>query len=490
MVDDNRDEKKSAPGGSGGPDDLDIVRGGTDDGAFEEDFIDLGDEDQVPEELREDRPDPATVPKTGLVSEFHDLSASQAAYLVAHRETSTVSRSPLFYVSALVLGLATIAALIIGFQQTGSEAGGNSTLAVVGVPEEQADAFAQQIGIPVVVAETVEDGEAMLRSGEAGAVYAMDPTGMGQAQLIALDREPTAVLDRLNQPIPVQFVEEPAVDSSLADPVGWGLGAIVLLAALVMGAALYQNLRTEKRNRLAEVIASAVPARSSAWGRVYGLSLLSLTFVLVGAGVLLIGLSIGQRTSEAVALLPGLGWFALIALATVFLVLSAHLWISTSATRAARRIGYGAVVVLAAAGAVLPMFFRAEQTVLTVLSYVPFSSPVAMPLRFFGDNAEWWEGLAAAAVAGAVGLIVFLLASAAYRRTLLAGAGRAGRSAVARRSRKAGRGAAAASVGAEDAPEGASATGSDSGKGGTAEAAEAKAGAAGESGGAAEKNGK
>src|SRR5690606_39001752 len=138
---------------------------------------------------------------------------------------------------------------------------------VVGVPAEQADAFAQQVGIPVVAAETQEAGEEMLRDGEVGALYVLDPTGMGPAQLIALDREPTAILEKLNQPVPVQYVDEPAVASSLADPVGWGMGAVVLLAGLALGAALYQNLRTEKRNRLAEVIASAIPARSSAWGR-------------------------------------------------------------------------------------------------------------------------------------------------------------------------------------------------------------------------------
>jgi ABC-2 type transport system permease protein len=450
----------------------------TNDTELADDFLDFSDEAQLPEELREDRPDPASTPKTGLVSEFHDLSASQAAYLVANRETSSVARSPLFYVSALVLGLATIAALIIGFQRVGAEAGGNSTLAVVGVPAEQADAFAQQVGIPVVAAETQEAGEEMLRDGEVGALYVLDPTGMGPAQLIALDREPTAILEKLNQPVPVQYVDEPAVASSLADPVGWGMGAVVLLAGLALGAALYQNLRTEKRNRLAEVIASAIPARSSAWGRVYGLTLLSLTYVLVGAGVLLVGLSIGLRTTEAMALLPGLGWFALTAVATVFLVLAAHLWVSTASSKGLQRFGYGALVVLMVAGAVLPMYFRAERTVLQILSFIPFSSPVAMPLRYFAGSAEWWEGLAAAAIAAAVGLLVFLLASAAYRRTLLAGAGRGGRKAVARTSRKAKKAAEKAGVAPAPAADGASASSAadESGEAGSTASEDAAAG--------------
>lgn len=405
-----------------------------DDEALADDFIDVGDADEVPEELREDRPDPAAVPKTGLVSEFHDLSASQAAYLVAHRETSSVSRSPLFYVTSLLLGVAVIAAMIIGFQQAGAGPGegeGSDTLAIVGVPQEQVDAFSQQLGLPAVAVEDQAAGEALLRSGEAGAVYVLDPTGMQPASLLALNRDPEAILDKLNQPVPVDYLEQPAVAPVLGDPVAWGLGIVVALAGLTLGAALYQNLRTEKRNRLAEVIASTIPARSSAWGRVYGLSLLSLTFTLIAAGVLLIGLSIGQQTTIAMALLPVLGWFALIALMTVFIILSAHLWVATSASRRVRRIGYAAVVLLTVAGVLAPLVLRTQETVMLWLSYTPFTAPVAMPMRYLAGQAEWWEGLASAGASAVVGVIVFWLASAAYQRTLLRGAGRSGRKAKA-----------------------------------------------------------
>ena len=400
--------------------------------ALADDFIEVGDGDEVPEELREDRPDPAAVPKTGLVSEFHDLTASQAAYLVAHRETSSVSRSPLFYVTSLLLGVAVIAALIIGFQQAGAGPGegeGSDTLAVVGVGQEQSDAFSQQIGLPVVSVEDEAAGEAMLRSGEAGAVYVLDPTGMQPASLLALNRDPDAILAKLNQPVPVDYLEQPAVAPVLGDPVAWGLGIVVALAGLTLGAALYQNLRTEKRNRLAEVIASTIPARASAWGRVYGLSLLSLTFTLIAVGALLVGLSIGQQTTIAMALLPVLGWFALIALTTVFIVLAAHLWVATSASRRVRRIGYAAVVLLTVGGVLTPLVLRAQETVLLWLSYTPLTAPVAMPMRYLAGQAEWWEGLASAGASALVGVIVFWLAAAAYQRTLLRGAGRSGRKA-------------------------------------------------------------
>ena len=403
-----------------------------------EDFVEIGDAEEVPEELREDGPDPASLPATGLVSEFHDLTSAQAAYLVSHRETSSVSRSPLFYVSALLLGVAVIAALVVGFQRAGAGIGeAPDTLAVVGVDQEQADAFGQQLGLPVVSVEDQAAGEAMLRSGEAGAVYVMDPTGMQQASLLALDRDPQSILDTLNQPIPVDYLEPPAVDSVVADPVAWGMAIAVALGALTLGAALTQNLRTEKRNRLAEVIASTIPARASAWGRVYGLTLLFLTFPVLGGAVLLVGLSIGQRTDLAVALLPALGWFVLTALTSAFVVLSAHLWASTSSSRRVRRAGYAATVVLTLAGVLAPLVLRAQETAMLWLSYVPLSSPVAMPMRYLAGQAEWWEGLAAAGIAAVVGFVVYWFASSAYQRTLLRGAGRSGLKATPRKRRSA-----------------------------------------------------
>lgn len=406
---------------------------GDDDGAdLADDFVDVSpSEDKLPEELRDDEQDPSTLPATGLVSEFHDLTSAQAAYLVSHREASSVLRSPVFYVSALLLGLAVIASLVVGFQRAGAGIGeAPDTLAVVGVEQEQADAFSQQIGLPVVSVEDQETGEAMLRNGEAGAVYVLDPTGMQQASLLALDREPKGVLDTLNQPIPVEYLDPPTVDPAISDPVAWGMSVVVLLAGLTLGSALYQNLRTEKRNRLAEVIAATIPAGSAAWGRVYGLTLLSLTFPLTGGGVLLVGLSIGQRTDLAVALLPALGWFALIAVATALIVLSAHLWVGTRASTRSRRIGYGTVVVLTVTGALAPLVLQAQATVMLWLSYAPLTAPVAMPMRYMAGQADWWEGLASAGVSAVVGAVVFWLAAAAYRRTLLQGAGRAGRTAA------------------------------------------------------------
>ena len=381
----------------------------------------------VPYELREDRPDSGSEPKTGLVSEFRDLTGRQAAWLVSNRETVSVSRSPLFYVTSLILGLAVIAAIIIGAQNASPEAaGGDSTLATVGLGE-QAAAAEQQLGLKIKDVDSVEEAQELVRTGEADAALLVDPSGMGQQQLVALNSKPTQIMNKLQPEMPVTYLEEPPVPATASSVFVWGMALLLLASVLTLGAALYANARVEKRNRLAEVIAATIPPKAAAWGRVYGLTVLALVYLVITVGVLMLGLSIASFNSLAVAALPGIGWFSAIFLIVVLLYMSLFLWAATPAGRRARQIGYGLIVLLAAAGAFVPMVFALKADILRILSYVPFTAPVAMPMRYFAGQAEWWEGLLAAGIALVVALIAFGLASGAYEKNLLRGAGHGGR---------------------------------------------------------------
>ena len=384
----------------------------------------IDDDDEVPYELREDRQDPATEPRTGLVSEFRDLTGRQAAWLVSNRETTTASRSPLFYVTALVIGLAVLAGLVIGLGNADSTSDGSDTaVAVVGIGE-QAPLFEQQLGMTVLDAESVEVAQEMVRNGEADAALIPDVTGQGNDTIVALNSEPTAVLDKFAPQMPVTYLEPPAVNTEAAKALGWGLAFLLIASVMTLGALLYSNMRVEKRNRIAEIIAATIPAKSAAWGRVYGLTLLSLGYLAIAVGVLLLGLSIASRTSLAVSMMPGLGWFAGLFLLAHLLFLSLYLWAATAAKRRGRQVGAGLTVILVLGGALAPLFFLNNFEALKWMSWIPFTAPVATPLRYFASQAEWWEGLIALGSVLVAALIAFALASAAYRRNLLRGSGR------------------------------------------------------------------
>nr|WP_302052758.1 ABC transporter permease [Brevibacterium luteolum] len=333
----------------------------------------------------------------------------------------------MFYVTSLILGLAVIAAIIIGAQNASPEGStGDSTLATVGLGE-QAAAAEQQLGFKIKDVDSVEKAQELVRNGEADAALLVDPSGMGQQQLVALNSKPTEIMNKLQPEMPVTYLEEPPVPATASSVFVWGMALLLLASVLTLGAALYANARVEKRNRLAEVIAATIPPRAAAWGRVYGLTVLALVYLVITVGVLMLGLSIASFNSLAMAALPGIGWFSAIFLIVVLLYMSLFLWAATPAGRRARQIGYGLIVLLAAAGAFVPMVFALKADILRILSFIPFTAPVAMPMRYFAGQAEWWEGLLAAGIALVLALMAFGLASGAYEKNLLRGAGHGGR---------------------------------------------------------------
>ena len=65
------------------------------------------------------------------------------------------------------------------------------------------------------------------------------------------------------------------------------------------------------------------------------------------------------------------------------------------------------------------VFFSDNAVVMTILSYVPFSAPVGMPVRLFFGEAQWWEPLVSLGLLAATTAAVALLASRIYANSLL-----------------------------------------------------------------------
>jgi ABC-2 type transport system permease protein len=65
------------------------------------------------------------------------------------------------------------------------------------------------------------------------------------------------------------------------------------------------------------------------------------------------------------------------------------------------------------------IFFNDNPVVMTVMSYIPFSAPVGMPMRLFLGEAQWWEPLMSLAVLIATTAVVVALGSRIYSNSLL-----------------------------------------------------------------------
>ena len=57
--------------------------------------------------------------------------------------------------------------------------------------------------------------------------------------------------------------------------------------------------------------------------------------------------------------------------------------------------------------------------VLTIMSYVPFSAPVGMPMRLFLGEAQWWEPLLSLAILIATCVAAILVGARIYENSLL-----------------------------------------------------------------------
>lgn len=400
----------------------------------------LGDEPvgklaEVPDELREDTGDET---KTGLVSEFRDLTGGQASYLVANRETSQALRSPLFAATALALIIGVLAALIIGFSRTGVSAGSGESVAMM-VPKEQKEQaeqqlpqVEQQLGMSVTLVASVEEGQEAVKSGKVDAFLLQDPTGQGNDQLIAKNRMPQAIIDKLASTPDITYIDGGPIDPETGEVVAWTMLALALAAGLSLGALAYRGVREERRTHTSEIIIAAIPPRSALWGRIWGLTQLALLLLVITAVVGLLGMSVIGLAGEVYAALPALGWFVLSYAFYAVAVIALFALVAMGAKQRGRRIGAAVAGVVIVVMAFLPMLPFMADSLPQVAAWLPFAEPTGVGALYLLTAAPWWHGLVAAASAAVVAVVLVVLAVSRYTKTVLSGAGIAGRPAVAK----------------------------------------------------------
>jgi ABC-2 type transport system permease protein len=133
---------------------------------------------------------------------------------------------------------------------------------------------------------------------------------------------------------------------------------------------------------------------------------------------------VGLSVSGQSAVLSGLGgpmvWFAVYFL--FGFVLLAALF-AGAAAMVSRQEDIGSttmpLTMLILAPYILVILFNDNPVVLGVMSYVPFSAPVAMPLRLYLGSAQWWEPLLSLVLLVATCVAAVLIGSKIYRNSLL-----------------------------------------------------------------------
>jgi ABC-2 type transport system permease protein len=189
---------------------------------------------------------------------------------------------------------------------------------------------------------------------------------------------------------------------------------------MTFGSTIAQSVVEEKSTRVIEVLLAAIPTRALLAGKILGTSLLAYGQIVLLVAVALLGLSITGQTDLLSGLSAPVGWFAVF-FAFGF-VLLASLFAATAAL-VSRQEDIGAtttpITILVTLPYVLVIFFNSNEFVLAIMSYVPFSAPIAMPLRLFLGTAQWWEPFVSLLILIATTLAVIALGARIYENALL-----------------------------------------------------------------------
>jgi ABC-2 type transport system permease protein len=376
------------------------------------------------------------------------MNGTHQARLVAAREIRERGRSRAFLAS-LVLMLIAVAGVVAlpalldtgpGTKNVGYT--GDTPAGLMAALQAQGDAV--ETSISVHRYETLADGEAAVRDGDIDVLVVdgrqLEWPRRGDEQLKTLVTSAiqlVAVRDRAEatgieadsvlavmEPVPVTNVELGQVEGRSPDDETAAsiMNLLLFFAISTYGAMVLSGVVEEKSSRTVEVLLARMPARSLLAGKIVGIGLLGLAQVAAMAIAAFVAMTITE--SIAVPAVRG----SVIAWAVVWFVLGYTLYATVfgtlgslaSRTEDASSITGAVSIVLVLAFVVsFAAIGSADTTWAQVVSWFPFTAPLAMPTRIAMGTAAWWEPVLAAllTVAAIAGLIV--LGGRIYIRAIL-----------------------------------------------------------------------
>ena len=309
------------------------------------------------------------------------MTTYDAAKVVAAREIRVRLRDKTFIFSTVFFLLFAIAVTVLPVVFS------DSSDKVAVADQTIAARLQQQPDLKVRVVADDAAAEQLVRDGEVEAAVVAGP------EIIALQDRPGEVVNALSTQPPVRLLDPDAVDPFLAYIVPFALAFVFFFTSFLFGLQIAQSVTEEKQTRIVEILVASVPTRALLAGKVAALTLLAFAQVALIAIVTLIGARLAGLDSGVLTLLqPTIGWF--VAFFLVGFVMLAALWAGVGAL-ASRPEDLNGVSQPVQMAVMLPFFaviFLGEnEFAMRILSYIPFSAPIAMPTRIFNGDAAGWE---------------------------------------------------------------------------------------------------
>ncbi len=357
-------------------------------------------------------------PQDGTASsQSRQLGAPQATWLVAEREISTKLRSKAFLISTGVLLLLVLGAVLFGgFASQNGGFGDPTRVAVVAATADQIDPDAFDI---VKVADRAAAEQAVLDEQVDAAVVPGGDTPLGLT-VLAADSPPIDLVQALSASPSVELLAPTAENPFLAYLIAIAFGVVFMMSAITFGTTIAQSVVEEKQTRIVEILLATVSARTILAGKILGNSILALGQVVAIAALT----SVGMLATGQDLLLGELGmaliWFAILFAFGFVLLASLYAALASLVSRQEDvASAVSPVMWLVMIPYIAIIIFNTNAKVLAIMSYIPFSAPVGMPMRLYLGIAEWWEPVASLGIMLVSIAVVWWLGARIYERSIL-----------------------------------------------------------------------
>ncbi|WP_226530943.1 ABC transporter permease [Microbacterium paraoxydans] len=335
-------------------------------------------------------------------------------WLVAEREIGSKLRSKAFLISTGILLVLALAGIILG-----GFASKNTDTTPVAATAETAAAVSAIPNIEVTEVADRAAAEELLRDDQVDAAV-LPGDGPSGYTVIALQDAPGSLVSALSISPEVVILDPATTNPLLRYFIAIAFGLVFMMAAATFGGTIAQSVVEEKQTRVVEVLLSAIPARTLLAGKVIGNTVLAMGQILALAAVATIGLIVTGQREVLTTLGSPIIWFAVFFLFG-FILLAAMFAAAASMVSRQEDIGSTTtpITMLIMAPYILVIVFNDNPLVLTIMSYVPFSAPVGMPMRLFVGEAQWWEPLLSLVILLASCVAAIVIGAKIYENSLL-----------------------------------------------------------------------
>ncbi len=365
-------------------------------------------------------------------------------WMIAKREISTRVQTKAFQILTAILLLGVIASSVLIATFTGGEDTADEI--TIGVSDGGV-AFSDALSVgtedldPTII--EVTDGDALIESGEIDVWFTGDelvwdslPSGnidiyiRTTVQQAAFSERATA-LELGNDDLATLFAEVPVGERFVQGEddeqlVRIGAAVASTLATFfflqVWGAFLMMGVIEEKSSRVVEVLLSHVTARTLLTGKIIGLGVLAIGQLMI----IVIGVAVGLLVVEDVEIPSGV-WSSVPLLVITFILgyafyAAAFAAVGSTVSRQedAQTAQLPAMLpLLLGYGIAMSSIANPDSVLVTVASFIPFTSPIVLPFRVALADPPLWEIIVSLVLLLISVPLMLRLAGQIYRSTLL-----------------------------------------------------------------------